>query len=100
MLIGLGKIRFLSLALIKKTFEKMNRELRLQWPKARFVKVYPSHKLCRNVRSHNNGIFPSYKCCENAEYHFLNQVQECQNFAIILWMVLTTFLTFNDTKST
>ena len=39
MLIGLGKILFLSLALVKKTFEKMSRELRLQWPKARFVTV-------------------------------------------------------------
>ena len=33
---------------------------------ARFVKVYRSHKLCRNVCSHNsygnaNGISPSYK---------------------------------------
>ena len=78
---------------------KINRGLQLQGPKARFVKVYCTHKLCRNVLSHNSGIFPSNKGCENAECHFINQVQECQNFPIILWMVPTTFLTFNDIKS-
>ena len=55
---------------------------------ARFVKVYRSHKLCRNVHSHNScgnasGKSPSCKGCGNAVCHFINQVQEYQNFAFI-----------------
>ena len=59
---------------------------------ARFVKVYRSLKLCRNIRSHNScgnasGISHAYKGCGNAICHFINQVHECQNFALILGLV-------------
>ena len=59
---------------------------------ARFVKVYRSHKLCRNVCSHNSygnasGISHAYKGRGNAICHFLNIVQECQNFALIFKLV-------------
>ena len=68
----------------------------LTMPIARFVKVYCSHKLCRNVPSHNScgnasGISPSYKGCGSAVCHFLNQVQECQNLAFILCMENNSF---------
>ena len=59
---------------------------------ARFVKVYRSHKLCRNVCSQNScgnasGISHAYKGHGNAICHFLNIVQECQNFALIFRLV-------------
>ena len=59
---------------------------------ARFVKVYRSQKLCRNVPSHNScgnasGISHSYKGCWSAVCQILNQVQEYQNLAFILWMM-------------
>ena len=55
---------------------------------ARFVKVYRSHKLCRNVHSHNrcwnaSGITHALNGCGNAVCNFLNQVHKCQNFALI-----------------
>ena len=45
-----------------------------QWD-ARFVKVYRSHKLCRNIHSHNScgnarGISPFYRDCGNALGNF------------------------------
>ena len=62
------------------------------WYFSTAVKVYHSHKLCRNVPFHNScgnasGISPSYEGCGNVVSNFLNQVQECQNLALILWMV-------------
>ena len=74
---------------------------------ARFFKVYCSHKLCRNVPSHNNcgntsGISPSYKGSGNDVCQFLNQLQESQNLAFILWMVVplnyATGLPFSRTE--
>ena len=67
-------------------------------PPGRFVKVYFSHNLCRNVPSRNScgnasGISPFYKGCGKDVYQFLNQVDECQNLAFLLWMVSLNYAT-------
>ena len=68
---------------------------------ARFVKVYRSHKLYRNVCSQNScgnasGISHAYKGRGNAICHFLNIVQECQATTLILRLVpLMQYSCFN-----
>ena len=70
----------------------MNRGLRLHGPKARFVKVYNFHKLCRNVRSHNScgnarGISTSFKDCGNVEGNFSLKYYNVKMSVLFSWMV-------------